>query len=142
MAQGGTVKPFEVEILHETSGLQLLLRKDPLPEDLPRGALSGPWMMRYAEGYLTRRGSSRGRAKVKTLHARRAAYLRADVAVWASFPLSRQGGQAWEEVLVLVKRPSIRYLLSLRMNASSRKNPRQLKRFFLALLRSLRLGSR
>jgi hypothetical protein len=135
------VKPFEVQIVPPQSGMRLLVRKDPLPEDLPKGALSGPWMQRYAEGYLSRRGSSRSRAKVKILHGRRARFLKADVAVWASFPLVHQSGYVWEEVLVLVKRPSTRYLLSIRMTSEGRKNPHQLKRFFVSFLRSLRFHS-
>lgn len=140
---------FEVRLLVSKSAqqnkgsIEIRVRRDLLPEDLPEGALRGRWLKRYAESYAMRRGTLRSHMKTRVLRRKKNRFLHTDSAAWAGFPLTNDDDFAWEEVLVLAKKnPATRYLISLRMAASERSVARRgsLRKFFKLFLQHLRLG--
>lgn len=131
---------FEVRMVLAPLPIEVLLRRDPLPSDLPEGALSAPWLLRYAEIYAQHRGAAGLRKQI--LPRRQSHYLRVDAAVWMAFQLPSSQTHPWEELLVLSRQePPTRYLLTIRMGQKARTQPGQVRRFLRSLLQHLRMGS-
>lgn len=134
---------FEVRLLLKELGIVLYLRRDPLPDNTPEGALSSSWLMRYAETYMRRRGGEIRDAQRKKLSRKRSRFLHANSAVWAAFPFVYGGREYWEELLVMSRGNSIRYLISIRMAAELREtNSARVQTFLTLFLHQLRLGSK
>ncbi|TNE51224.1 MAG: hypothetical protein EP343_03805 [Deltaproteobacteria bacterium] len=133
---------FEVRLLLESLGVALYLRRDPLPDGTPEGALSSSWLLRYAETYMQRRGGELRDAQRRILSPKRSKFLHANAAVWAAFPFVYGGREYWEEFLVMSRGNSVRYLISIRMAAELRQdNPKRLQTFLTLFLHQLRLGA-
>ncbi len=133
---------FEIRMVIPHTGIVLYLRRDPLLDDLPTGALGGRWLMRYAEAYIRRRGSQLREVKHKILSKKRNQFLHTTGGAWAAFPFAYGGRAYWEELLVLAREPGTRYLISIRMPDRIRQEkPQNLRRFLLLFLHQLRLGS-
>ncbi len=133
---------FEVRLLLNSMGVALYLRRDPLPDGTPEGALSSSWLLRYAETYMQRRGGELRDAQRRVLSLKRSMFLHANAAVWAAFPFVYGGREYWEEFLVMSRGNSVRYLISIRMAAELREdNPKRLQTFLTLFLHQLRLGS-
>lgn len=130
---------FEVQLAVAETSISVLVRKDRLPTDLPEGALSGPWLKRYAESYAMSRKVAK-KPTIRILHPKRSRYLRADAAVWMAFPITQPAPHAWEEVLILARKPTTRYVISVRIGAAERQEKHTvLRQFFVSFLRGLRL---
>lgn len=134
---------FEVRMQVQQTGIVLYLRKDKLPDALPRGALAGRWLMRYAESYIRRRGSEMREVRRKILNKRRNQFLKTTSGVWAAFPFVYGGREYWEEVLVLAREPGVRYLISIRISEDLRRaKPQDLRQFLLLFLHQLRMAQK
>ncbi len=132
-------EPFEVLLTIPHHEIVLLVRKDPLPDELPEGALSAPWLLRYAEGYARRRNPSLQTFKSRILERRFTSFFHAHHAVWIAFSLT-SSSYHWEETLILAKDPSTRYVLSLRVSRKERYEKTQfLYQFFKTFLANLSL---
>jgi hypothetical protein len=131
---------FEVRLAVANPALEIRLRKDPLPPDLPEGALSGAWLLRYAEVYARRRGVRGTLQGKRMLHAKHRRHLQVDDAVWAAFAIPQPAAHQWEEILVLSRQqPPTRYLLSIRMTRQSRQQSGAIRRFLLQFLKHMRM---
>lgn len=139
----GQAKDFEARLVLSDKDIEVFLRKDRLPPEMPIGALSNKWIYRYAEAYARRKGILKTHFKSQILHKKRSRFLHADAAVWAAFPLTDDKRFAWEEILVLAKKPSTRYLISIRLTAKERGGSHRdsLRSFYRLLLKDMRLGA-
>lgn len=136
-------RSFEARIVLAQAHIEIHLRQDPLSSDLPEGALSGPWLLRYAEVYARAQGHEGALRKKRILHLKHRQYIRVQSAVWATFSPASSSLHQREEVLVLSQTaPSMRYIISIRIHKKAHHDHRALRRTLVQILRYMRWGKR
>lgn len=121
-ATGGNVEEdgqaFEIRLSMAEEGVEVFVRKDPLPTDLPAGALSGPWLRRYADAYTRLRGGKD--AKTALLSQERLSFFGVESAAWLVLTFRAGTQEGREEALILAKSPATRIVLSWRLPIAER----------------------